>query len=135
MAKTKKIKTLGKKDINSYGYRKNKIQKNVLNEIPMNWTTGATKYCRVCNQGELYTARIRMRIGKKVLVNTGNYNNEKYKTKQQLQIIVGQVCTTCGAFEEDPDFKAARIKNLKLKIEHGWNKEVHKKLLKEAEKD
>ena len=124
---------MGKKNIDSYGYHKNNIQKNVLNEIPANWTPGAKKYCNVCGQGDLYTARIRMRIGKSVMVNTGNYNKDLYKTKQQLQIIVGQVCTVCGAFEEDPDFKASRIKNLKLRIKDGWNTKVHKKLLKEAE--
>lgn len=119
-----------KKEIPTYGTRT--VSKNVLKEIPSNSSPRRVKSCPECKWGDSYTVRIRVRAGRTVYVNTGTYDGEKYKTKQQIQIIVGSVCTDCGFFDEDPDFKKIRIKKLRLYAKDGYGKERYQELLDKA---
>lgn len=65
---------------------------------------------RTCNQircyGNVYTARIRVRMGKEEEVKL-NYGYIA-KAKKQIQIIVGVFCVTCGHFEEDKEMSELR---------------------------
>ena len=108
-------------------------KKHVLKEIPQGWIDN-NKRCRKCSYGSLYTVRVRFRIGKKVDILNYKYGNITLARKQ-VNIIVGDICIDCGKFQEDPDFKTARIVTLKKYSKSGMFQQHYKKLLKEAKKD
>jgi len=86
-------------------------KRKVLKEIPQVAWVPSIKSCNIRNcYGTLYTARIRMRIGKKELVKTSKYSDDYFRTKKQLQIIIGTWCLSCGNFIEDEETKRLRLK-------------------------